>query len=533
MNFTKQECPKKSEYLRELESTLFSGLVGWILPLVLMITVWRFLLQRMGGAEHGLLSIGKSKARVYVEDDIKINFANVAGIDEAVDELREVVAFLRTPEQFTRLGGRLPKGILLVGPPGTGKTLLARAVAGEAKVAFFSLSGSEFVEMFVGVGAARVRDLFEQAQKKAPCIIFIDELDALGRARGMSSVAHNEEREQTLNQLLTEMDGFNPNNGVVLMAATNRPEILDPALLRAGRFDRHVVVDRPDIVGRKHILQVHTARLVLGPDVNLEVLAARTPGFVGADLANIANEAALLAARGGKTAIDMGDFEEAVDRTVAGLRKKSNLMTPAEKHRVAVHEAGHALVATLVEHADPIRKVSIIPRGVAALGFTVQLPVQDRHLLTYSEILDSLAVLMGGRVAERMELNETSTGAADDLQKATELARSSLLEYGMSKRLGPVAFTPDRGPFLATPGIATRLEYSAEVASIVDEEMRDLLASVEKRVEQLLAEEETALKRIAAELEQKEVMDGEELRTLVKQERDKKNALKTAQKIKA
>ena len=398
-------------------------------------------------------------------------------------------------------------------------------MAGEAKVPFFSLSGSEFVEMFVGVGAARVRDLFEQAQAKAPCIIFIDELDALGRARGVNPVGSNEEREQTLNQLLTEMDGFNPNSGVVLMAATNRPEILDPALLRAGRFDRQVVVDRPDIAGREAILRVHTAHLVLAPDVDLKLLAARTPGFVGADLANVANEAALLAARAGKPAIDMSDFDEAIDRTVAGLRKKSNLMTPDEKHRVAIHEAGHALVATLVEHADPIRKISIIPRGVAALGFTVQVPAQDRHLYTRSEIQDRLAVLLGGRVAERIQFDEISTGAADDLQKATELARSCLLEYGMSERLGPVAFSAERGTFLAAPGMPSRADYSVETAVAVDREMHDLLEGVETRVHQLLDAYRNTLLAIAARLEQTEIMDGAELREIVEREKQKSSPL--------
>lgn len=508
-----------------IESNTLGNLLSWILPMVVMIALWQVLFKRMGASGHGLMSIGKSKARVYVENDIKLDFSNVAGIDEAVEELREVVAFLKTPDQFTRLGGRLPKGVLLVGPPGTGKTLLARAVAGEAKVPFFSLSGSEFVEMFVGVGAARVRDLFEQAQAKAPCIIFIDELDALGRARGINPAGSNEEREQTLNQLLTEMDGFNPNNGVVLMAATNRPEILDPALLRAGRFDRHVVVDRPDVVGREAILRVHTAKLVLGADVDLKILAARTPGFVGADLANVANEAALLAARAGKAAVDMADFDEAIDRTVAGLRKKSRLITAQEKHRVAVHEAGHALVATLVEHADPIRKISIIPRGVAALGYTVQLPTQDRHLFTRSEILDRLAVLLGGRVAEQILFDEASTGAADDLQKATDLARNCLIEYGMSEQLGPVAYSRERATFLATPGTSGRADYSDETAIAIDREMRSLLESVETRVHKLLDGHRDLLAALAARLEQVEVMEGSELRALVAQETATRKAL--------
>ena len=433
-------------YASTLESTFLKNLLAWILPFVLLMAVWGFIFKRMGAAGGGLLSIGKSKAKVYVESDMKVTFTDVAGIDEAVEELREVVAFLRTPERFTALGGRLPKGILLVGPPGTGKTLLAKAVAGEAKVPFFSLSGSEFVEMFVGVGAARVRDLFAQAQEKAPCIIFIDELDAIGRARGINPMGTNEEREQTLNQLLTEMDGFDPNKGVILMAATNRPEILDVALLRAGRFDRHVVVDRPDIKGREAILKVHAKGVVLAPEVDLAIVAARTPGLVGADLANIVNEAALLAARAGKKAVEMADFDEAIDRIIAGPQKKSRVMTPREKHIVAHHEAGHALVAASVEHADPIHKISIIPRGVAVLGYTLQIPEEERHLLTQAELLDRLAVLLGGRVAEEVVFGEISTGASDDLQKATQLARSIVREYGMSDSLGPAAFPPEKIP---------------------------------------------------------------------------------------
>jgi cell division protease FtsH len=388
-------------------------------------------------------------------------------------------------------------------------------MAGEAGVPFFSLSGSEFVEMFVGVGVARVRDLFVQAQAKAPCIVFIDELDALGSSRGINVVGGNEEREQTLNRLLTEMDGFSPNSGVVLMAATNRPEILDPALLRAGRFDRQVVVNRPDIGGREAILRLHAGKLVLGKDVDLKVLAVRTPGFVGADLANIANEAALLAARAGKLAIEMSDFDEAIDRVVAGLRKKSGLMTLEEKHRVAIHEAGHALVACLVQHADPIRKVSIIPRGAAALGYTVQAPEQDRHLFTRTEILDRLAVLLGGRVAEQLLLGEISTGAADDLQKATQTARSCLIEYGMSEALGPVAFNVERAAFLQLPGMPNHVDYSTETAITVDREMRELLQAAEARVHHLLQAHQAALTRVAERLEQKETIDGAELREIV------------------
>ncbi|HUW29803.1 MAG TPA: ATP-dependent zinc metalloprotease FtsH [Sulfuriferula sp.] len=497
-----------------LESTFLKNLLAWILPFVLLMAVWGFIFKRMGAAGGGLLSIGKSKAKIYVESDMKVTFADVAGIDEAVEELREVVSFLRTPERFTALGGRLPKGILLVGPPGTGKTLLAKAVAGEAKVPFFSLSGSEFVEMFVGVGAARVRDLFAQAQEKAPCIIFIDELDAIGRARGINPMGTNEEREQTLNQLLTEMDGFDPNKGVILMAATNRPEILDLALLRAGRFDRHVVVDRPDIRGREAILKVHAKGVVLAPEVDPAIVAARTPGLVGADLANIINEAALLAARAGKKAVEMADFDEAIDRVIAGPQKKSRVMTPREKHIVAHHEAGHALVAASVEHADPIHKISIIPRGVAVLGYTLQIPEEERHLLTQAELLDRLAVLLGGRVAEELVFGEISTGASDDLQKATQLARSIVREYGMSDSLGPAAFPPEKSLFLGSE-LMTSQPYSNETAKEIDAEIQRILKEVHERVTSILAARKEALLGVAARLEEKEVIDGEELLELI------------------
>ncbi len=504
----------KISYQGELESTFLNGLISFGLPFILIILLWSYIFSR-GGAGGGLMAIGKSKAKIYVENDIKINFSNVAGIDEAVDELKEVVAFLKTPEKFTHLGGRLPKGILLVGAPGTGKTLLARAVAGEAKVPFFSLSGSEFVEMFVGVGAARVRDLFQQALAMAPCIIFIDELDALGRARGINPVSSNEEREQTLNQLLAEMDGFDPNAGVVLMGATNRPEILDPALLRAGRFDRHVVVDKPDVVGREAILRIHVANLVLSNDVNLKIIAARTPGFVGADLANIVNEAALLAARTGKDKVEMSDFEEAIDRVITGLPKKSQIMTPEEKHRVAVHESGHALVTCYVKNADPIRKISIIPRGISALGFTQQTPSQDRHLYTYEEIMDRLAVLLGGRVAEEIIFGDISTGATDDLQKATEMVRSCLIEYGMSKTLGPVAFNLQRSTYIPTTFTEGHPDYSSETAIEVDREMRQLLEQIHKRVYDLLNQHKNELIKVAEKLEEKEIIDGVELKELL------------------
>jgi cell division protease FtsH len=413
-------------------------LLAWILPLVLLVALWSFVFRRMGGGGPGetVMSFGKSKAKIYGESDVKVNFTDVAGVEEAKEELIEVVEFLRHPDKFTRLGGRIPKGVLLVGPPGTGKTLLARAVAGEAKVPFFSMSGSEFVEMFVGVGASRVRDLFQQAIQKAPCIIFIDELDALGRARGAGVAGGHEEREQTLNQLLAEMDGFDPRKGVIIMAATNRPEILDPALLRAGRFDRHVLVDRPNIKDREDILQIHTRGLKLSKDVDLKVLAARTAGFVGADLANMANEAALLAARKNKTEVDMTDFEAAIDRIVAGLEKKRRVMNRKEKEIVAYHECGHTIVAELLPTTDPVHRVSIIQRGIAALGYTLQLPTEDRYLMTRAELLDKLCVMLGGRAAEELVFGEVSTGAQNDLQRAAGIARSMVTEYGMACRTG-------------------------------------------------------------------------------------------------
>ncbi|MFZ5842327.1 MAG: ATP-dependent zinc metalloprotease FtsH [Pseudomonadota bacterium] len=499
-----------------IESHFWSNLLSLLLPLVFMIALWGFLFRRIGSGAGGMMNIGKSKAKVYVDKDIKISFVDVAGIDEAVEELREVVSFLTQPEQYTRLGGRLPKGVLLVGPPGTGKTLLARAVAGEAKVPFFSLSGSEFVEMFVGVGAARVRDLFEQAQRSAPCIIFIDELDALGRVRGAGFVGGNEEREQTLNQLLTEMDGFDPSRGVVLMAATNRPEILDPALLRAGRFDRHVVVDRPDIKGREAILRIHSRNVVLAAEVELAVIAARTPGFVGADLANIVNEAALLAARSNKAAVTMAELEEAIDRVLSGLQKKSSLMTTQEKHRVAIHEAGHAIIAASVKNADPLHKVSIIPRGISALGYTLQLPAEDRHLYTREELLDRIAVMLGGRAAEQLMLGDLSTGAADDLQKATQLARRLVTEFGMSERFGPVSFVAERTPFLPTIPETSR-QVSEHIAREIDRELVTLLQQRYQAVLDLLRTRQPALAALARTLEEKESLDGQAVHSLLAQ----------------
>jgi cell division protease FtsH len=456
-------------------SWVFS-LLAWLLPLFILLLFWSGAVRVSGGGSRGLMTVGKSRARVYVEHEIKARFDEVAGLDEAKEELHEVIEFLHPPEKFCRLGGKVPKGVLLAGAPGTGKTLLAKAVAGEAGVPFFSISGSEFVEMFVGVGAARVRDLFEQALQKAPCIVFIDELDALGKARGLNSMAGHEEREHTLNQLLVEMDGFDTNTGVIIMAATNRPEILDPALLRAGRFDRHVVLDRPDVKGREAILRVHTMNVKLAQEVDLRVIAARTPGFVGADLANIVNEAALLAARRGREAVQITDFDDAVDRVIAGLEKKNRVINPREKAIIAHHEIGHALTAELLPQSDPVRKVSIIPRGVAALGYTQQLPTEDRYLMTRSELEHRLCVLLGGRVAEELFFGDVSTGAQDDLQKATDIARSMVTEYGMSERLGLRTFERERrGLFLETPW-ATKKDYSENKAAEIDTEVEDILA---------------------------------------------------------
>jgi cell division protease FtsH len=493
------------------------GVLSWLTPLFILILFWSAYLRRVGtGVGGGLMTVGKSRARVYVEHQIKVRFDDVAGLDEAKEELREVIEFLRTPEKFRRLGGKVPKGVLLAGAPGTGKTLMAKAVAGEAGVPFFSLSGSEFVEMFVGVGAARVRDLFEQALQKAPCIVFIDELDALGKARGINPAAGNEEREQTLNQLLVEMDGFDTSTGVIIMAATNRPEILDPALLRAGRFDRHVVLDRPDVKGREAILRVHAQNVKLAAEVNLTVIAARTPGFVGADLANIVNEAALLAARKGRDEVLMADFEEAVDRVIAGLEKKNRVINPREKAIIAHHEIGHALTAELLPHGDPVRKVSIIPRGVAALGYTQQLPTEDRYLMTRSELEGRLCVLLGGRVAEEIVFGDVSTGAQDDLQKATDTARSMVTEYGMSTRLGLRTFEKERRGLFLDTSWATKKDYSEEKAAEIDKEVEDILERAHSQVRELLTAHKPLLEKLASVLLEKEVLEGEELRRIIR-----------------
>lgn len=486
-------------------------LIIWIFPLLILVAIWGFIFRRMNPT-GGMLSIGKSKAKVYVEGQTKVTFKDVAGIDEAVEEVKEVVEFLRDPSKFQSLGGRIPKGVLLVGPPGTGKTLLARAVAGEASVPFFSMSGSDFVEMFVGVGAARVRDLFQQAAQRSPCIIFIDELDALGKARSISSVTGgHDEREQTLNQLLTEMDGFDPNIGVIIMAATNRPEILDLALLRPGRFDRQVVVDRPDINGREAILKVHSRNVKLEDAIDLRIIAARTPGFVGADLANVINEAALLAARSGKKKVEMTDLEEAIDRVMAGLERKSRVLNKLEKEIVAYHEAGHAIVGASLPNTDPVHRVSIIPRGVAALGYTLQLPTEDRYLMTRSELESRLKVLLGGRVAEELIFKEISTGAQNDLERATQIARSMVVEYGMSEKLGPISYSSGQRSIYLGYQLPETKPYSEQIAAEIDNEVRMIVENAYKEVKNLLTKKKNKLEEVAKRLLENEIVEREEL----------------------
>ena len=486
-----------------------STLLGWVAPALIFGLVWYFLAKRMGGGMHGgLMEIGKSKAKVYMQKETGVTFADVAGIDEAKDELMEVVEFLKNPDRYRRLGGKIPKGVLIVGAPGTGKTLLAKAVAGEAGVPFLSLSGSEFVEMFVGVGAARVRDLFEQADKMAPSIVFIDELDALGKARGFNVMGGHDEREQTLNQLLVQMDGFNTNKGVIIMAATNRPEILDPALLRPGRFDRHVAIERPDVKGRLAILQVHTKGVKLAPELDLQSVAGRTPGFAGADLANLVNEAALRAAKHNRDAVTLQDFEEALERIVAGLERKNRVMNPVEKKIVAYHEAGHAIIAENRASADKVAKISIIPRGIAALGYTQQQPTEDRYLMRKAELLDRLDVLLGGRVAEELVFNDVSTGAQNDLQRATDMARHMVTHYGMSEAIGLAAHEAPRAPtYLGAPQLPEARTYSERTAETIDAEVKRLLEEAKSRVAATLTEKRASLEALARLLLEKEVVD--------------------------
>jgi len=504
----------KIDYSGRYESKLLASILSWILPLGIMFLIWRFAMKKMGPG-MGVMSFGKSKAKLFAENETMVTFADVAGIDEAKEELQEVVEFLKNPAKFQKLGGRIPKGVLLVGPPGTGKTLLAKAVAGEAKVPFFSISGSEFVEMFVGVGASRVRDLFSQAASQAPCIIFIDELDALGKARGVTAFGGNDEREQTLNQLLVEMDGFESNKGVIIMSATNRPEILDPALLRPGRFDRQVLLDRPDINGREAILKIHSRKVLLGPDVDLRKIAGLVPGFAGADLANLVNEAALLAARKDKETVGAAEFDAAIDRVVGGLEKKNRVMNPQEKEIVSFHESGHAIVAESVKHADPVHKISIIPRGIAALGYTQQQPTEDRYLMTRPELLDRLAVLLGGRVAEELVFGEISTGAQNDLQRATAIARSMVAEYGMSDRLGLVTYESARQPMFLPDNYTPNKTYSETKATQIDEEISAVMEQTHQRVRNILSERRKVLDNLAHLLSEKEIVQGEELRKML------------------
>ncbi len=502
----------------QYESVLLNGILSYILPALVFVGIWLLVMRRFG-PQSSVMAFGKSRAKIYAEQQTGVAFNDVAGLDEAKEELQEIIHFLREPERFRRLGGKLPRGVLLVGPPGTGKTLLAKAVAGEAKVPFFSISGSEFVELFVGMGAARVRDLFAQAQAKAPCIVFIDELDALGKARGIAGIAGgHDERENTLNQLLVEMDGFDTAKGVIILAATNRPEVLDPALLRAGRFDRQVLVDRPDRRGREAILNVHVQGVKLAPNVDLALLAQRTPGFVGADLANLVNEAALLAARRHKAAVEMVDFDEAIDRVVAGLEKKNRLINPKEKRIVATHETGHALVAALTPGADQVHKISIIPRGIAALGYTQQLPTDDRYLMTKEELLGKVDVLLGGRAAEEIVFGEISTGAHNDLQRATDIIRSIVVEYGMGRTLGPLTFGRRRPAFLGDHAAyspdGTR-EYSEATAEAIDTEMMQLIGERMRHVTELLRAKRALLDRLAGIVLEREVLEADEFKRLV------------------
>lgn len=499
----------------EIESTFLRDLFSWVFPLLLFVGVWYFLMKKMGGQQAGFMTLGKNKAKIYMENELNVTFADVAGVDEAKQELVEVIEFLKTPSRFTEIGGRIPKGILLVGPPGSGKTLLAKAVAGESGVPFFSLSGSEFVEMFVGLGAARVRDLFVQAKEKAPCIIFIDELDALGKARGFSVMGGHDEREQTLNQLLAEMDGFDPKVGVILMAATNRPEILDPALLRPGRFDRHVLVDRPDKLGREQILRVHIKKIKTVPDLNLETLANMTPGMVGADLANLVNEAALLAVRRGKQEVGIAEFQEAVERIVGGLEKKNRLINASERETIAYHEMGHALVALSLPGTDPVQKISIIPRGIAALGYTMQVPTEDRFLMRKTELENKIASLLGGRAAEEIIFGDISTGAHNDLARATDITRSMIREYGMSEKLGQVYLAGDKQPLFLASGPREAGDYSEATAEIIDLEIRESIRREYERALAILREKREILIRGARLLLEKEKLDSEEIRALL------------------
>ena len=513
----------KVKYSGEVENTFFRTLFSWLIPIAIFYFIWFFLMRRMQAGAAGMMTLGKNKAKLVGEHDIETRFADVAGADEAKEELNEIVSFLTEPQRYQDLGGRMPKGILLVGPPGTGKTLLARAVAGQAGVPFFAISGSDFVEMFVGMGAARVRDLFTQAREKAPCIIFIDELDALGKARGAGMVGGHDEREKTLNQLLVEMDGFDSRKGVVIMAATNRPEVLDPALLRSGRFDRQVLVDRPDVNGRLAILKIHAKTIKLDEGVDLEVIAQKTPGFSGADLANVVNEAALLAARRQKDAVGLAELDEAVDRLIGGLEKKNRVINPKEKEIVAYHEVGHALVAALTPGCDAVHKISIIPRGLAALGYTQQRPTEDRYLMSRRELLAKIDVLLGGRVAEKIVFEDVTTGAHNDLQRATDIARAIVSEYGMGETLGLSTYPRNPGPAFLGQMQGGQREYSEQTAARLDQEVRQILTQREQRVTDLIISKKDTLVAVANALLDKEVLMEDELMNMVSAGRDDKD----------
>ena len=517
------EDSKLTEEL-EARSVKYSGdantrwlpeLLGWLVPLLFFVGIWGFFFRRMGGAEGGVMSFARSRAKVFADDEVKVRFADVAGVDEAREELKEVVEFLKTPKKYTNLGGRIPKGVLLVGPPGTGKTLLARAVAGEAHVPFFSLSGSEFVEMFVGVGAARIRDLFQQAEAKAPCIVFIDELDALGKARVQSPVGSHEEREQTLNQLLAEMDGFDSRKGVIIMGATNRPEVLDPALLRPGRFDRQVLVDKPDVKGREEILKIHVKGVKLAAGVDLRLIAARTAGFAGADLANLVNEAALLAARADKTDVGPQEFEAAIERLVAGLERK-RVMSDKDRETIAYHETGHAVVASVIEGQYPVHKISIVGRGFGVLGYTLHLPTEERYLSTRRQLMGELAVLLGGRSAEELTFGEVTTGAQNDLLRATDIARAMVCEFGMSETMGLINYDGNKRPkFLDIAMPQERGLYSEETALKIDGEIKRIISEAHATARQILTERRGEVDIIARRLLSVEVMEGDELRQIL------------------
>ena len=506
-------------YSATIESTFFRDLLSWIIPVLLFVGIWFFLMKRLTAQQPGFMTLGKNKAKVHKQEDIDTSFDDVAGVDEAVAELVEIIDFLKNPDKYREFGGSLPKGLLLVGPPGTGKTLLAKAVAGESQVPFYSISGSEFVELFVGMGAARVRDLFEQANENAPCIVFIDELDAIGKARGFGGAGGHDEREQTLNQLLVEMDGFDPNEGVILMAATNRPEVLDPALLRPGRFDRQVLVDRPDKQGRIAILEVHLRKIKKLGSISVEELANMTPGMVGSDLANLVNEAALLAVRARKDTVEKEQFEEAVERIVAGLEKKNRVINVKERKIVAYHELGHALVALSIPGTDPVKKITIVPRGIAALGYTMQVPTEDRFLMTKTELLGKIATLLGGRAAEEMIFQDISTGAHNDLAKATDIARSMVTEYGMSEKAGQVYYKSEpQAMFLQQLGQQRqggKGAYSDETAQIIDEEIRNIIDQQYTVAMKLLGQKKAILEKAATELLEKEKIEGSYLEKLI------------------